>query len=99
MGQYFYFFNATTGKENNKPLDLDDPHVTWVSKLNYMCRDDILGIFRDIAKINNWCLIDDIIASGDGGEEKDVIHYNSLLLLDENPQRDDNVNMCDTDDE
>lgn len=99
MGQYFYFFNASTGEENIKPIDPDEPYVTWVAKLNYMDRNEILGIFSQVAKTNNWSLKDDVIACGDNGDVCDIIHYNVLLLQEENPQRDDTVDMCDTDEE
>lgn len=96
MGQYFYFFNATTGADNTLPIDPNEPNVIWVSKLNYMQRIEILDFFRGVCNTNNWSLDDDIIACGDGG---DTIKYKELLLLSENPYRDDNINMCDTDDE
>ena len=65
MSQYFHFYNLNTGEINDMPIETDEPLVTWVDKLNYMSRTDILDFFNVIS-INKGWLCDDIIACGDG---------------------------------
>lgn len=64
MGQYFYFYNHTTGERNEKNLQGDGEYLmNWVPNISYGSIAD----FQNVINLNGWNADDVIIASGDYG--------------------------------